>query len=68
MIVKDMRKEKEMSQLALAKEVGTTQPTICQIESGKRRPSVPLAKRLGAVLGFDWTLLFKNDEAGRDDE
>jgi transcriptional regulator with XRE-family HTH domain len=29
------------------------------IENGKRRPSVDVAKRIAAVLNFDWTLFFE---------
>ncbi|MNW70944.1 hypothetical protein D3C74_504980 [compost metagenome] len=28
------------------------------IEAGNRNPSVPLAKRIAAELGFSWTIFF----------
>ena len=34
------------------------------IENGKRRPSVPVAKRIGAVLGFDWTRFYEDPTEG----
>lgn len=30
------------------------------IENGKRRPSVEAAKRIAAVLGFDWTKFYQD--------
>ena len=51
---------------ATAIRVHVTQSMICSIERGIRSPSVLLAKRIGAVLGFDWTLLF-NDMDGESD-
>ena len=45
---------------ATAIRVHVTQSMICSIERGIRSPSVVLAKRIGAVLGCDWTLLFKD--------
>ncbi|WP_018132116.1 helix-turn-helix transcriptional regulator [Effusibacillus pohliae] len=31
------------------------------IESGDRTPSVPVAKRIAAYLGFEWTLFFEQN-------
>ena len=33
------------------------------IEGGHRNPSVDVAKKIAAVLGFDWTMFF-DDEPG----
>lgn len=62
MIVKDKRKEKGMTQTELARQVDVAQSMICNIENGLRVPSVPVAKRIGAVLGFDWSLLFEEED------
>ena len=61
MIVKEKRIEKGLSQAALAREVRIAQSMICSIEKGTRQPSVTVAKRIGVVLGFDWTLLYEAD-------
>ena len=33
--------------------------SYCLIESGNRRPSVEVAKRIASALGFDWTRFFE---------
>lgn len=53
------RKDSGMTQNEVAKRVGISQPTYCNIENEERRPSVEMAKRIGAVLGIDWTMFFE---------
>jgi len=43
----------------LGKQIGVTEQFIFYLEKGKRRPSVEVAKKLGALLGFDWTEFFE---------
>ena len=62
MIVRDKRKEKGLTQTELAQQVNVAQSMICNIENGLRVPSVTVAKRIGAVLGFDWSLLFEEED------
>lgn len=57
------RKEHNLTQAELAKQVGTTQEVISRIETGKRYPSPFLAQRIAAVLGFDWTEFFPESTA-----
>ena len=52
----DLRGEK--SQACIAKEVGVSQQYYSLVESGKRTPSVPVAKKIAAILGFEWTRFF----------
>ena len=66
MIVRDKRKEKGLTQTELARQVHVAQSMICNIEKGTRQPSVPVAKRLGAALGFDWALLVATDKTEGD--
>lgn len=47
-----------MSQKEVADEAGISQTAYCNIESGRRNPSVKVAQKLGKVLGFDWTEFF----------
>lgn len=47
-----------------SEQVGIAQPSYFNIEAGKRRPSVPVAKKIAAVLGFDWTRFYEEDGAG----
>ena len=54
-----IRKEKMLSQKLVADNVGITQPTYANIENGKRRPSVEVAKRIANVLDFNWTEFYE---------
>lgn len=56
-----VRKEKNMTQSEVSKRAGISQPAYCNIENEERKPSVKMAKRIGAVLGFDWTRFFEED-------
>jgi putative transcriptional regulator len=42
----------------IADEAGIDRSFYTQIESGIRNPSVPTAKKIAKVLGFNWTLFF----------
>lgn len=61
-IMVQRRKEMKLNQTELALSVGCSQRAIAGYELDERRPSVPMAKKIGAVLGFDWKL-FYDDEA-----
>lgn len=53
------RKELKLSQAELAQLLGCSQRAVAGWELGERKPSVPMAKRIGEVLGFDWTLFYE---------
>lgn len=59
------RKEKGLTQAELGAEIGMAQRTVAAYESGERRPSIDVAKRLGEALDFPWAELFE-DEAGEE--
>ena len=44
------RKKKKLSQYAVAEQVGCTQTNISQLELGKQRSSLRLAKKLAELL------------------
>lgn len=48
------------SQKDIAEACGITQQMYCLIELGERRPSVEVAKKIAAVLDFDWILFFED--------
>lgn len=48
--IRRQRKERGMSQNVLAREIGCTQPFLCEIETGKRTPSLPMLDRIAAGL------------------
>ena len=49
-----------MKQVGLAAVIAES--TYSLIEAGKRRPSPEVAQKLGKILGFDWTLFYKNED------
>jgi len=57
--LRSKRREKKLTQSELAEMVGADETTISKIEVGERRPSVELAKKIAAVLGFDWTRFYE---------
>ena len=56
------RKEKGLTQAELGAEIGIAQRTVAAYESGERRPSVDVAKRLAEALDFSWAELFEGDD------
>lgn len=52
----------EKSQELVAQMAGITQQMYSKIERGGANPSVDVAKRIAAVLGFEWTRFY--DEPG----
>ena len=60
--LKNTRIEKGMTQKIVAEYVGITQPSYHQIESGENNPTIETAKKIAAVLGFDWTMFFPDKE------
>ena len=55
-----IRIARNLSQKAVSKAVGVSQPTYWEYEHGLTTPSVPTAKKIAAYLGFDWTLFFED--------
>ncbi len=53
-----MRKAACCSQKAICEAVGIAQPTYWEYEHGICTPSVAVAKKIGAYLGFDWTRFY----------
>ena len=60
-MIREKRQALNMTMLELANVTGCSESFISLIELGQRRPSVDLAKRLGAVLGIPWPELFDGD-------
>lgn len=61
--LRNERMSRNVTQTALASQVGISRTMITEIENGKANPSVAVAKRIAAVLDFDWTKFFEDDEA-----
>ena len=47
-------------QESVAKMAGITQQMYSHIERGERTPSVDVAKKIAAVLGFEWTRFYED--------
>lgn len=48
-----------VSQQKVADGIGIAQSTYASIETGARNPSVQMAKRIAAYMGFAWTRFFE---------
>lgn len=57
------RKERKLTQAELGQIVGCSQRAIAGYELDERKPSIPMAKRIGAELGFPWTEFFDDEAA-----
>lgn len=58
--LKEIREKAGLSQQQLADQVGVGRTTITMIESGENTPSVDTAKKIGEVLGIEWSKLFED--------
>ena len=52
---------KGYTQTQIAEAVGITQQMYSAVELGVRRPSVDVAKKIAAVMGFNWTRFFEDE-------
>lgn len=59
---KKIREEKNFTLSKVSKETGISLCYLSQIESGKRKPSVEIAKKIANFLDFKWTLFFNEEE------
>lgn len=57
--LREIREKKNMTLLEVANASDVSEAYVSYLETGRRRPSVEVAKRIAEVLGFDWTLFFK---------
>lgn len=51
--LKQLREQRNMTQLELAERVGVTGPMICQIERGTKVPTLPLSLDIARALHCD---------------
>lgn len=59
--LKRIREDHKKSQAEVAQESKIARGAYANIENGLRRPSVDAAKRIAAVLGFDWTWFYEDE-------
>lgn len=60
------RKKKQLSQYAVAEQVGCTQTNISQLELGKQRPSLLLAKKLALLLEINVMDVLYPEDSGKE--
>ena len=54
-----LRKERKMSQLTLSIDSGIAKSYLCELEKGRRNPSVVVLSRISEALGITLEELFK---------
>jgi transcriptional regulator with XRE-family HTH domain len=59
----DARKRSGLTQEELAKKMGTTQPVVARLESGRTLPSLRTLKRLATAAGSRLVITFEPREA-----
>jgi putative transcriptional regulator len=60
--VRELRRQRELSQSELASAIGVSRQTIIAIESGRYSPSLPLAFRMARFFDRPVEKLFDPDE------
>jgi transcriptional regulator with XRE-family HTH domain len=65
--LKEERVRRGFTQGRIAEQVKIARGTYANIENGARRPSVTVAKRIAAVLGFDWIEFFADPSVEQED-
>lgn len=60
--LKNIRKNKRLTQIEVAKMTYVDVTMISKLELGRRDPSVKLAKKIAEVLDFDWEQFYEDQE------
>ena len=63
--VMDVRNRAGLTQEALARKMGTTQPVVARLESGRMRPSMRTLERLAEATGSRLLISFEPRDAKR---
>lgn len=61
MDLQKLRIQQGMTAEQVAQKAEITRSAYSNIELGYRSPSVAVAKRIAAVLGFDWTMFYAEE-------
>jgi transcriptional regulator with XRE-family HTH domain len=57
-VIRDRRRQADLTQREIARRIGTSTPYVGHLESGKRHPSEEVIAKIAEVLGFDRRELF----------
>ena len=63
--VMDVRSRAGLTQTQLARKMGTTQPVVARLESGRARPSMRTLERLAEATGSRLLISFEPHDARR---
>jgi transcriptional regulator with XRE-family HTH domain len=61
----DVRNRAGLTQKQLARKMGTTQPVVARLESGRTRPSMRTLERLARATGSRLSISFETRDAKR---
>jgi transcriptional regulator with XRE-family HTH domain len=59
--LKTKRNDKGLTQNQVAEKCAISRSYYTHIEKGAKTPTVPVAKLIGATLGFNWTVFFEDE-------
>lgn len=59
--IRSIRKQKGYTQEFVAKESGIARSFYTHIESGAKKPSVGVAKKIAKTLSIPWTIFFEDE-------
>ena len=59
----EARKARGLTTYTAAEKAGISQSTYAQIETGRRNPSIKVARKIASILLFDWTFFFRDSAA-----
>ena len=65
--LRDLRKSQGLSESAVGAAAGITQVAYHKIETGERTPRTETAKKIAAVLEFEWTRFYEDEEENEED-
>lgn len=57
--LKEIRNSCNLTLIQVSKNTGISESFLSQLETGHRRPSVDVAKKLGDFYKIDWTKFFE---------
>lgn len=62
MDLKEIRLKKYKKAVEVAKLLGVSRGRYCHIETGRRKPTIEQAKKLGKLLELEWWRLFEDEK------
>lgn len=61
-LLKEGRQKLGWTMKQVAEQLDISESYYCLLEQGRRSPSARLAKKLGDLMGFDWTVLVLGED------